>query len=291
VEQQATVGGPDARWRRSKWLLPEDYHGSPFQYTVTACFSLPAFVGEREMKTRTKAGFTLIELLVVIGIIAILAAILFPVFARVKENAKTSVCAQQMRQVGMSIAMYTSDNNDGLPVTWVWNSPPNWCDDYATWKQATKPYQKADNLYVCPSFTQPGFDCKQFIANPQVRYLGQFGVNNWAYVDHFTNVNPSVTDYKMHEFAKLSGIDLPADTLMISENGDGDWIVEPEPYKCTDPVLGQAVFTNEPGIIKFRHNGQSAATAAFLDGHMKVLSREQFHANNCYIWWKHKPSQ
>jgi prepilin-type N-terminal cleavage/methylation domain-containing protein/prepilin-type processing-associated H-X9-DG protein len=244
------------------------------------------------MKTRTKAGFTLIELLVVIGIIAILAAILFPVFARVKESAKTSVCSTQMRQVGLSVSMYSGDNNDGLPRTWTWQDKDknHWCGTDDTWKQITRPYQKCDDLYKCPSFSGNRLDCTTYVANPSVRWLGEYGINNWAYIDQFAAVNPT-SDYESHEYSKISGIDLPSETLFIGENGDGDWIVEPEAYRCIDPNLGQGIYTEDPGIIKFRHGGLTMATAAFVDGHMKALRREQFLANNCYIWWRHKPLQ
>lgn len=63
-----------------------------------------------------KRAFTLIELLVVIAIIAILAAILFPVFAQARESAKRSVCLSNGRQIGMATMMYTSDNDDGMPI-------------------------------------------------------------------------------------------------------------------------------------------------------------------------------
>ena len=61
-------------------------------------------------------GFTLIELLVVIAIIAILAAILFPVFARARESARTSACNSNLRQLGLAAHMYASDYDEWLPV-------------------------------------------------------------------------------------------------------------------------------------------------------------------------------
>ncbi|MBI2298732.1 MAG: DUF1559 domain-containing protein [Armatimonadetes bacterium] len=64
-----------------------------------------------------RRGFTLIELLVVIAIIAILAAILFPVFARAREAARKSTCASNLRQIGLAVAMYTDDYDQGYPNT------------------------------------------------------------------------------------------------------------------------------------------------------------------------------
>jgi prepilin-type N-terminal cleavage/methylation domain-containing protein/prepilin-type processing-associated H-X9-DG protein len=74
------------------------------------------------LKTTSKKGFTLIELLVVIAIIAILAAILFPVFARAREKARQTTCTSNQRQIAASIAMYVQDHEEALPLTAsVWN--------------------------------------------------------------------------------------------------------------------------------------------------------------------------
>jgi len=62
-------------------------------------------------------GFTLIELLVVIAIIAILAAILFPVFAQARAKARQTQCLNNMRQIGMAVQMYLNDNDEGYPFT------------------------------------------------------------------------------------------------------------------------------------------------------------------------------
>ena len=76
------------------------------------------------MKVRSRSGFTLIELLVVIAIIAILAAILFPVFARAKESAKRTACISNARQVAMACKMYLSDYDDVMPIFYAYNSQP-----------------------------------------------------------------------------------------------------------------------------------------------------------------------
>src|SRR5207249_756683 len=75
--------------------------------------------GEREMRKRFRVpAFTLIELLVVIAIIAILAAILFPVFARAREKARQSACLSNVKQLGLGIAMYTQDNDEFMPYNY-----------------------------------------------------------------------------------------------------------------------------------------------------------------------------
>src|SRR4051812_11103171 len=95
-----------------------------------------------------RRGFTLIELLVVIAIIAILAAILFPVFARARENARRTSCLSNEKQIGLALNMYTQDYDEKLPlyvfpdaaqaVLYVWSSP-------------LVPYIKSKQVFVCPS--------------------------------------------------------------------------------------------------------------------------------------------
>ena len=90
-----------------------------------------------------RQGFTLIELLVVIAIIAILAAILFPVFARARENARRSSCQSNLKNIGMGIIQYTQDS-DELYL-------PEQNSDNKTFVTMLQPYVKSQKLFVCPS--------------------------------------------------------------------------------------------------------------------------------------------
>jgi prepilin-type N-terminal cleavage/methylation domain-containing protein/prepilin-type processing-associated H-X9-DG protein len=108
------------------------------------------------MWMRGRKGFTLIELLVVIAIIAILAAILFPVFGRAKEAGRTAGCSSNMRQLGKAFAMYVGDYNGrypagGLFIAGSHGLAPHQYSDWVTWDVAIYKYVKNQKLFCCPS--------------------------------------------------------------------------------------------------------------------------------------------
>lgn len=94
---------------------------------------------------RKAGGFTLIELLVVIAIIAILAAILFPVFARARDAARSTNCLSNMKQISLGLSMYLEDNNDTIPPL-LYQAP--FTDQLV---DPLKPYVKSSNIWYCPS--------------------------------------------------------------------------------------------------------------------------------------------
>src|SRR5437870_8136292 len=95
---------------------------------------------------RQHCGFTLIELLVVIAIIAILAAILFPVFAQVREKARMSACLSNMRQIGSALMMYAQDYDETFPRDFFMDKEPIY-----VWKNAIRSYLKSLDVLMCPS--------------------------------------------------------------------------------------------------------------------------------------------
>jgi prepilin-type N-terminal cleavage/methylation domain-containing protein/prepilin-type processing-associated H-X9-DG protein len=108
--------------------------------------------------SKTKRGFTLIELLVVIAIIAILAAILFPVFARARENARRTTCVSNLKQMALGVMQYTQDNDERYPP--IFSRLPSgaaapdgqiFFDTYAFWQQIVFPYVKSHDLFFCPN--------------------------------------------------------------------------------------------------------------------------------------------
>src|SRR5881392_4236509 len=109
---------------------------------------------------KARFGFTLIELLVVIAIIAILAAILFPVFAQAREKARQASCLSNMKQIGLSMTLYVQDYDETFPHS-PWNGQPVGTDDndygkstYVTrftWYWQLYPYTKSRKIWICPS--------------------------------------------------------------------------------------------------------------------------------------------
>src|SRR6184192_1344804 len=101
--------------------------------------------------SRRRCGFTLIELLVVIAIIAILAAILFPVFAQAREKARQTACLSNLKQVGTGLMMYAQDYDETLPAQ-PNEVPKFWLDTAGTnWCRGVLPYIKSRQVYICPS--------------------------------------------------------------------------------------------------------------------------------------------
>lgn len=104
----------------------------------------------------TRRGFTLVEMLVVIAIIAVLASILFPVFARARAAARRTRCASNLRQIGLALAMYADDCDGQGPPTgqWhLWGGDGTGGDDLGpAWEERIHPYARNLELYRCPAY-------------------------------------------------------------------------------------------------------------------------------------------
>ncbi len=105
-------------------------------------------LGQLSARRHAARGFTLIELLVVIAIIAILAAILFPVFAKAREKARQASCTSNLKQAGLAVMQYIQDYDERFPMVRSYNSSNG---HYYDWRMEIQPYMKNTKVLACPS--------------------------------------------------------------------------------------------------------------------------------------------
>lgn len=224
-----------------------------------------------------RRGFTLIELLVVIAIIAILAAILFPVFARAREKARQASCQSNLKQIALASKMYTSDYDEKCLPMWTWGSgAAGQPVGRLWWTWLIQPYMKNEQALICPSGPDTWFHRGTTTGAPEAGcFRARTGVGkNWFSYDGsrgdmgYWGVDRPGWDLK--EGAIL----WPAELI---EYGDSDCIVMgPNSIGDAQNFLSG---TSWPGGY-FRHN--EGANYAFCDGHVKFMKCSQGSIRNVY---------
>lgn len=234
-----------------------------------------------------KKAFTLIELLVVIAIIAILAAILFPVFAAAREKARMTMCASNMKQLGLATIMYANDNDENFP----YDSFNCWSVGQE-WAVYIQPYVKTYGAYFCPDDKFAGQ------LNPTTQWAG-IGISISANADGSGAKGP-FGDPAYSQSPSVSRQKRPSEDIMLAEkwsadeatinNGDyaysafgpysfyledgwvSGWGVD-VPLACQgvgNPDFGTFNGTNSPnGAVSVHTNGLS--NFVFCDGHVKAM--------------------
>ncbi len=246
-----------------------------------------------------KSGFTIMELLVVISIVAILALVLFPVYAKARANRGTLVCANHEKQIALAILQYTSDADGTFPigVQEDWNN---------SWPVAISPYLHSLESFHCPedhgdpaSWLIPWAGIpNSYAANGILNGTDTNGDEHGFPADALgimAVVQPLVPEWQIPGVHKLAAVTRPANTILIGEKhnsditfaagagnvtgwGPGslvqavtfwDWAAPSEIPLATRPP---AAYPNGPnGCISAHHEG-GRANFAFCDGHVKLMS-------------------
>lgn len=172
-----------------------------------------------DQKRMKKKAFTLIELLVVIAIISILAAILFPVFARARENARRTSCLSNTKQLGLAMMQYVQDYDETYPAARQPLAPgattpdgKQWTANMIYWPQILYPYHKSFQVYWCPSSK---FSNAPVGGGEPVPVNGQYGANRL--IVPLNAINGPLTDYDA--IKKASVIQSPASTYLLMDSG------------------------------------------------------------------------
>ncbi|MDI9637393.1 prepilin-type N-terminal cleavage/methylation domain-containing protein [Kamptonema cortianum] len=244
------------------------------------------------MMKSNRHAFTLIELLVVIAIIAILAAILFPVFAQAKVAAKKTVNVSNLRQISLAVHMYVADN-EGYPQM---SSPSTW-SPRVRWPDRLFPYVKNEDIFNGPLASREMFQ-KSWAHNPNLKY-GGYGYN-YQYLGN----SRSVAGNSNFPFTTIdTAIEYPSETIAVADTmgvrNDGGALTAGE-YTVDPPLSssrgsgkssgfyggGSECGSGAPGPGSWGCRSIPAEWAtnrvsiAFCDGHAKSMRRQQMDDKN-----------
>jgi prepilin-type N-terminal cleavage/methylation domain-containing protein/prepilin-type processing-associated H-X9-DG protein len=204
-----------------------------------------------------RKGFTLIELLVVIAIIAILAAILFPVFARARENARRASCQSNLKQIGLGILQYTQDYDEKYPMYRVPASSSNTTDRPHGWADAIQPYVRSEQLLQCPSETNgPN-------SSPVASGYTDYAYNLWV---------GGYTGGSKGSGLSLSTFTQPALTVLVcdySSSTASSYTTGAQPYSACGTNYSAATCTGPARLTAASIRHLDGANLAFADGHVK----------------------
>ncbi len=254
-------------------------------------------------------AFTLIELLVVIAIIAILAAILFPVFAQAREQARKTSCLSNAKQWTLGVLMYIQDYDETMVPAWdgadnIYRTNGTVYRTWDPWCNLVQPYVKNLAMTLCPdnpwnnSITNGGLN-----TDAREKIYCTYGFN-FEYLGIFQGADPNGTGNYLWSGIALAGIGKPAQEIMLIDCQGPDWADAGHGFVYTQPIgpvvqppdasyitsfgggwgnqSDYSLYYDYPGYdgASFRHSGSAfvknalptgGASTAFSDGHVKFL--------------------
>ncbi|BDI30073.1 hypothetical protein CCAX7_21240 [Capsulimonas corticalis] len=244
---------------------------------------------------QNKRGFTLIELLVVIAIIAILAAILFPVFAQAREKARQISCVSNMKQLGVAVMQYVQDSDEMFPQ----GLNDNW---QYSWATTLQPYVKSYGVFRCPD------DSGNIIYNAGSVYTGNgvaisYSANGYSHYLNSTGANTMLgvmgmghSGWIQHDVQSMAAVGRPAESIMIHEKHTDDGVAyltggtpsfaglssvttgyswwdlygpQDIPNGSLSPTAAYPLGAN--GSVSTKHSSKTLANFLFCDGHVKSM--------------------
>jgi len=209
------------------------------------------------MNKNVKRGFTLIELLVVIAIIAILAAILFPVFARARENARRASCQSNLKQIALGVFMYDQDYDEKLPIYSVNSTAPYTSSNPYGWADAMQPYLKSTQIFQCPSETNgPNTD-------PTLGEYSDYWINGLAQGQADAQFDAPSLTVLLGDGASGTTTAAVAGDSSESWRGSSRYIAEGGTTVASGCTTGLAT------IGSGAHRHLTGTNVAFADGHVK----------------------
>ena len=260
-----------------------------------------------------KRGFTLIELLVVIAIIAILAAILFPVFQKVRENARRAACESNLKQLGLAEIQYSQDYDELYSGSYRTIGDAADVNARAYWPEVIYPFTKAKALYLCPDGIPPHVDMWGSTDGQGDQYKAYQDTNpDVQFTDYGYNCiqdggGIGVTNGQDGQGQPLAGIQSPATTILLSETRQNPaaggtrfgsantWNTNYTDYSGNFPPTGtpNATTVNWGGLagdlsdVQPRHT--DGLNFLYYDGHVKWKHNSLDNNGNPCDWYLTKP--